>query len=214
MNTEQDIPDLVLASTSPRRAELLRCAGYRFRVVPPSHLEPEINSPAVVPFQFAESTAYFKVRSVAAVEKHGLILGADTIVVYQGRVFGKPCDSEDARRILSTLAGTTHQVITGVALFDTGNDRRLIRHDTTRVTMRPMPESALDEYIASGAWQGKAGAYGIQDHADAFIERIEGSFSNVVGLPMERVENMLTAVGYRAPQQDAAPQSDAHVSNS
>ena len=198
MNGAKNISDLILASSSPRRRELLRSGGYCFRVSPPSHMEPEINSPAVVPFQFAESTAYFKARSVAAQGDLGLILGADTIVTYRGAVFGKPSDADQAREILSTLAGTTHEVITGVALVDTHNDRRLIRHDTTRVTMRPMPDEVRERYIASGAWQGKAGAYGIQDRGDAFIECLEGSFSNVVGLPMELLARMLIEVGYRA----------------
>jgi len=187
---------LVLASVSPRRQELLRRNGYRFRVVAPSHHEPVTDSLRVVSYQVAEANAYFKARSVAEGGVDGLILAADTVVVYRGRVFGKADDADQARFIISTLAGTRHQVITGVALIDTQSDRRLIRHDSTGVVMRPMPPEVLDGYVASGAWEGKAGAYGIQDQGDAFIERIEGSFSNVVGLPLELLARMLAEMGY------------------
>ena len=117
-------------------------------------------------------------------------------MVYQDRIFGKPENADDARRIISTLAGTEHEVITGIALLDTASYHRRIRHARTKVRMRPMPPEALNEYIASRAWAGKAGAYGIQDHDDAFIECIEGSFSNVVGLPMELFADTLTQMGY------------------
>lgn len=186
---------IILASASPRRAALLREAGYAIEVVPSPFHEPDIESLGLSPPALAEALSFFKARSVAERRSAGLVLGADTVVAYDGRVFGKPIDAADARRILSTLAGTTHEVITGVTLIDAATQKRLIRHDTTRVTMRPMSAAALEAYIASGAWQGKAGAYGIQDHGDAFVKRIEGSFSNVVGLPMELVAAMLEEAG-------------------
>jgi len=93
------------------------------------------------------------------------------------------------------LAGTTHQVVTGVTLLDAQTARRLISHDVTTVTMRDVGSIALERYLAGGAWEGKAGAYGIQDHGDAFIERIDGSFTNVVGLPMELLTSMLEQWG-------------------
>jgi septum formation protein len=189
-------PKLILASSSPRRRELLRSNGYHFRPVEPPHDEPITGSSRVDPCQFAEANAYFKARSVADAGTEGLVLGADTVVAYRGRLFGKPTDEHDARYILSELAGTTHRVITGVALIDTHSSRRLIRHDSTAVTMRPMPPDVLEAYLASGAWQSKAGAYGIQDQDDAFIERIEGSFSNVMGLPLELLSRMLAEMGY------------------
>ena len=195
MTNEQETT-LILASASPRRRELLHRNGYRFRAVIPAHHEPVTDSLRVMPFQVAEANAYFKARSVADGGRAGLILAADTLVAYGGQVFGKAEDGEQARFILSTLAGTRHQVITGLALIDTKADRRLIRHDTTTVSMRPMPPEVLESYLASGAWEGKAGAYGIQDQGDAFIERIEGSFSNVVGLPLELLARMLAEMGY------------------
>ena len=182
---------LTLASASPRRAELLRAAGYDPEVIVPPIHEPERLGSSVPPVQQAEALSYFKARSVIGLVESGVILGADTIVVLDGVVYGKAAGEADARRILSTLSGTRHQVITGVSLLSADGRRRVIGHDCTGVTMRPMAGAALDAYIASGAWVGKAGAYGIQDHGDVFIERIEGSYSNVVGLPMETVAAML-----------------------
>ncbi len=199
---------LILASASPRRAELLRQNGYTFEVCPAHYEEPDNPESHLSPYQHAEASSYFKARSVARLLQEGVVLGADTIVAYQGRVFGKAAERDEARSILLVLGGTTHEVITGVTLLDAATGRRLIEYDVTRVTMRPMPPAALDEYVAGGPWQGKAGAYGIQDHGDAFIERIEGSFSNVVGLPMELLARMLAEfdpalAGIVAPSQEA-----------
>ena len=186
---------LVLASTSPRRAVLLRSNGYQFRVVRPIHVEPERDPRSATPRQYAQALAYYKARSAVSSGAEGLVLAADTIVHHEGKLFGKPEDVNDARAILSRLAGTTHEVITGMALFETATDKRLIRHAVTRVKMRPMPDDVLERYLASRAWQGKAGAYGIQDKGDAFVECLEGSFSNVVGLPLELLAEMLEELG-------------------
>lgn len=186
---------LILASASPRRAELLQQNGYAFTVYVPPYAEPDPERLRLSPDQHAEASSYFKARGVAQAVREGLVLAADTVVAYKDHLFGKPADADEARSILLVLAGTTHEVITGVTLLDAASGRRLIRHDVTRVTMRPMPPAAMDSYIASRAWEGKAGAYGIQDHGDAFVERIEGSFSNVVGLPMELLARMLEEFG-------------------
>jgi len=192
---------LILASASPRRARLLADSGYRYEVVAPRLDEPEEAGPNVPPTQCAEALSYYKARCVAneydAVD--AIVLAADTVVAYGGRIYGKPADADDARFILSALAGTTHRVITGVTMLRPAADQRLIRHAVTRVTMRPMSDDVLDAYIASGAWEGKAGAYGIQDHGGAYIDQIDGSFTNVVGLPMRLVARMLEEAGYAAP---------------
>lgn len=185
------LTSIILASQSPRRAALLRDAGIAFEVAAPKYEEPATAWGHSSPAEFAESASYYKAASVADDHPDRIILGADTVVAYGGEIFGKPADEADARRILSTLAGTMQDVITGVTLLHPAGDKRLIRHDVTRVIMRPMSEAELAEYLASGDWQGKAGAYGIQDSGDHFIERIEGSFSNVVGLPIELVREML-----------------------
>jgi len=202
---------LILASGSPRRAQLLADNGYQFEVVPPPLEEPDESSPRVPPEQLAEALSYYKARSVANTIRcsDAAILAADTVVAYQSRIFGKPGDAEAARAILSVLAGTTHQVITGVTVLQPASGLRLIGHEVTHVTMRPMSPDVLDQYIASGAWRGKAGAYGIQDHGDAYIERIQGSFTNVVGLPMSLVAKMLQEVGYVSPETNRVRRSQA-----
>ena len=186
--------DLVLASASPRRAQLLRDAGYSFKIVTPPIPEPQTPRPGVSPAQEAEALSYFKARAVAGVVRRGLIIAADTVVAFGNEVFGKPADEADARRILTRLMGTTHQVITGVTLADAAGDQRAIAHDVTYVTMRSALDGSGDEleaYLATGAWYGKAGAYGIQDRDDPFVQTIRGSFSNVVGLPLELLGRML-----------------------
>lgn len=123
----------------------------------------------------------------------GLILAADTVACRDGRIFGKPRDREDARVILKSLCGTTHEVLTGVTLLHPSTGRRDIRLARTVIHMRAMTEADLAAYLDTGEWRGKAGAYGIQNHGDAFVESIEGSFTNVVGLPMEMLAEMIDA---------------------
>lgn len=185
---------LVLASASPRRAELLRAAGYRFDVVRPALDEPPLGGHAH-PACLAESIAHYKARCVADTLDEGIVLGGDTVVAVGDQLFGKPAHREDAGRILRALAGTAHQVITGVALIDAGGGCRSIAHAVTTVHMRSLSEAEVEEYLRSGEWAGKAGAYGIQDYGDRFVSRIEGSFSNVVGLPMELVADLLREFG-------------------
>ncbi len=186
---------LILASSSPRRAELLRGMGVRFEIRTPTVCEPEPRSLGQVPQHWAEALSYFKARSVAKELCSGFVLGADTIVSLGDRIIGKPADLDDARRILNALVGTTHDVITGVTLLNVESGERMIRHETTAVSMKPMFEDTLERYLNSGLWEGKAGAYGIQDSGDANVARIEGSYSNVVGLPLELVEQMCTDAG-------------------
>jgi septum formation protein len=177
--------------------DLLRHAGIAFEAVTPVGPEPDMNTWSFAPEEFAESAAYQKACSVADRFHDRIILGADTVVALDGRIYGKPADREDARRILSALAGVTQDVITGVTILHPVGGKRLIEHDVTRVTMRPMSAEEIEAYLDSGEWEGKAGAYGIQGTADRFVEKVEGSFSNVVGLPVERVIRMLAEFGVR-----------------
>jgi septum formation protein len=190
--------ELILASNSPRRRKLLRQAGYRFKVRPPGPIEDACLRRAPSAAAYVESLAYLKAMS--AIETHGirkgLVLGADTAVELRGRLIGKPRDEDEARQILSALAGSVHRVLTGLALVDAGAGRRLLAHDATTVHMGPMSADEIHAYVASGEALGKAGAYALQETADRFVERIEGSFTNVVGLPMELLERMLKAAGY------------------
>ena len=187
---------LVLASDSPRRRQLLGEAGVRFDVLSPAVAEPARVSARASVGQQAEALAYFKARSVAARCPDELILAADTLVCVGGEILGKPRDADDARRMLRKLGGTRHEVVTGVAVGGPGS-QRLLASDRTYVTMRRLSDQEIEDYIASGEWQGKAGAYAIQETADRFVTALEGSYSNVVGLPLELVERMLRTMRRR-----------------
>lgn len=192
---------LVLASASPRRQELLRNAGIPF-VVQPTDV-PEIPRPGESPKACAERLAQEKAQAVLQRRPQDLILGADTIVVIDGEMLGKPCDAEDAARMLRLLSGRTHEVITGVCLMGargTGNGDEAtgfkdIRSEATLVTVQPLTEDDIRAYVASGEPMDKAGAYGIQGMASRWIPRIEGDYFNVVGLPVALVWRMLQAAG-------------------
>jgi len=190
-------PHLILASTSPRRRDLLRAAGYRFVVRPPPVGERGV-PPHGSPGAYVESLAYLKAE--AAVEAHGLeagiVLGADTAVELGGALLGKPADPDDARRILARLSGTRHRVLTGLALVDLDRGRRLLAHEVTGIRMAPLSPDAIDAYVESGEAMGKAGAYAVQETGDQYVEAMDGSRTNVVGLPMELLERMLKAAGY------------------
>ena len=185
---------LILASSSPRRRGLLAGAGYRFEIVEPPIDESDNRPGGLSPIQWAEALAYFKARCVREHRPDRCVLAADTLVCVGEQVLGKPADGAEARRMLRTLSGTRHSVITGVALLGCVS-RRLIASDTTYVTMRALTGREVDQYVQSGEWIGKAGAYAIQETADRFVENIEGSFSNVVGLPMELVGRMVRTLG-------------------
>ncbi len=185
------VPRLILASGSPRRAELLREAGYDFTVVPATCDEPSPPNGRAEPAAWAESLSRLKAENVAQQVRTGLIIAGDTVAAVGDRIFGKPVDRIDAESILRSLAGTTHLVITGVTLLDAAARRSATRHDVTRVIMRQLSDGEINDYLDTNAWSGKAGAYGIQDRGDAFVERIEGSFTNVVGFPLELIRRML-----------------------
>ena len=172
---------------------MLAEGGYEFSVCEPTVAEPDEALRGLVPSQQAEALAYFKARTIADGLHDGLVLGADTIVAVGDIVLGKPTDEADARRMLERLSGTRHQVVTGVALLDVGRGRR-IASDVTHVQMATLSPADIDAYIATGEWQGKAGAYALQETADRYIERIDGSWSNVVGLPMELLARMLAEI--------------------
>jgi len=202
-----DTPDfqLVLASSSPRRRQLLRQAGIPFRAVDPPIAEPHHGPPTLQPTRRAEALAYFKASAVRNRVPDPYVLGADTIVALGQEILGKPADEAGARRMLRGLSGSRHQVITGVALLGL-RSWRLIASEITHVTMRPMTPDDIEQYIVSGEWIGKAGAYAIQETADRFVESVEGSFTNVVGLPLELVRRMLHEIRSRpGPEGAGAP---------
>jgi septum formation protein len=178
---------LVLASASPRRQELLRNAHIAFEVQPANiNEDPLPNEPART---YAERVAREKAQAVAQKHPHVAVLGADTVVVIDHQILGKPSNSADAARILRLLSGRTHHVITGVCLAVGG--RSEVASETTAVTMSEISEDEITGYIATGEPMDKAGAYAIQGIASRWIPRIEGDYSNVVGLPVARVFQML-----------------------
>ncbi len=187
---------VVLASASPRRRELLCALGIPFRAVPADIDEtpPDGHSPETV----ALSLARQKALTVAQGERDALVLGADTIVVYEGAILGKPCDAEEALRMLRCLNGREHLVITAVALLEVVGGRVARQQEEavrTRVWFRQVGEEHLRRYVATGEPMDKAGAYGAQGYGSTLIERIEGCYFNVVGLPVSRVCAMLEAWG-------------------
>jgi septum formation protein len=187
---------LVLASASPRRRDLLEAAGILCVVDPVNVDEARAeNETAVV---YAERVA--RLKAIAGAERHpgDTVLGADTIVVLpDGEVLGKPSDAADAARMLTALAGRAHEVVTAVAVARAGAVNT--RVDRTRVWMRALSSGEIAEYVASGEPMDKAGAYAIQGLASRFITRIEGSYANVVGLPVALVVEMLSHIGAAPP---------------
>ena len=178
---------LVLASASPRRQELLRAAGIPFEVHPANIDEDPL--PGEDARTCAERLAREKALVVARIRPHDTILGADTIVAIDGHILNKPLDADDAKRMLRLLSDRTHHVITGVALASDG--RCNIAGETTAVTMSRMSDEEIAAYVATGEPMDKAGAYAIQGIASRWIPRIEGDYSNVVGLPVARIYGML-----------------------
>lgn len=180
---------LVLASASPRRRQLLTRLGYPFDVAAPDADEPLDAS--LSPGELAQRLAWLKAEAVARDFPDALILGADTLVTTGGEVLGKPADRQDAIRILTRLGGTRHCVITGVCILDAASGRKWLDAEETWVTMRLMSRAEIEAYVDSGEAMGKAGAYAIQETGDRYVEKVEGSFSNVVGLPLELLARML-----------------------
>jgi septum formation protein len=181
---------LILASRSPRRRELLRGAGFDFDVRP-STVE-ETAAPGTTPEEFARRAAREKALEVAAsAPPESLVLGADTVVVADGEILGKPANAPDAARMLRLLSGVTHRVITGVCIVRAPDRVEALAHETTFVTFRSLDNDELQDYLASGEPFDKAGAYGIQGLASKFVTRVEGCYFNVVGLPVALVCDLL-----------------------
>jgi len=191
------LPEIILASRSPRRASLLAEAGVPFRCVPPS-VEEGAASRRGDPRRLAVANALAKARSVAPLHPDRIVLGADTIVLgNDGRIYGKPATEEEAFLILSSLSGTTHSVVTGVALLLQARNVCETFFEETRVTMRRVPPAEIIRYVTAERPYDKAGSYAIQEGGDAFVERIEGDFSNVVGLPVAAVTARLEKIAAR-----------------
>ena len=190
------MPQLTLASASPRRAELLAEAGFVFDVVA-ADVDEDALSVGVGPRELPRVLAEAKAK---AVEVAGVVLAADTVAyAADGTVLGKPTDAEDCRRMLRMLADTQHKVVTGFCVR--GGGRLVSKAVKSDVIMRPLTDADIDAYVATGQWRGKAGGYGIQDEPgtgqgrDPFVERLEGELTNVIGLPMPQVIDALADFG-------------------
>ena len=190
---EPNKPEIILASTSPRREQLLRRMGLRFVVVRPDGVEEELVGAA--PDVLALQNARHKARAVAGRHPQSMVIGADTIVVLDGKIFGKPRDREEAVAMLTQLAGHRHEVITAICLIHRSLDTEISFTDMTRVWMRALSEAQIGDYLDKINPLDKAGAYAIQEHGEGIVERIEGSFDNVVGLPTERLRATLERIG-------------------
>ena len=184
---------LILASQSPRRRHLLKEAGYDFTVVPPSNSAECGICSGENPAQLVARLAYQKAADVAQLFSEGLILGCDTIAECDGQILGKPEDESHARQILQTLSGREHRVFSGLCLWRLPGKEPRVEVDVTTLRMDRLSDVQLDEYLQSGSWEGKAGAFGYQDRL-GWVHVVEGSESNVVGLPMELLARMMAAV--------------------
>ena len=180
-------PPLLLASTSPRRIAILEQLGIPFEVVAPSYDEQPMQGVDAV--DLVRTHAREKARSVADDAGDRPVLGVDTDVVLDGRIYGKPQNATDAEVMLEELSGETHLVVSGLALITPGWE--LVEHESTRVTFRDLTARDLAAYIATGEWEGRAGAYAIQGRGAALVRRIEGDYLNVVGLPAALLVRLL-----------------------
>jgi len=187
---------LILASASPRRAELLRTAGFDFEVLPVD--VDESTRDGEPPADYVGRLA--REKSLAAIGRRSdpnlLVIGADTTVIVDGTILSKPQDDVEARRMLRALAGRTHEVMTGVSIRSRTDE--LMTVDVTTVAFAPLTDAEIDWYVQSAEGRDKAGAYGIQGVASRFIDRIEGSYSNVVGLPVAAVYRLIRELDRRA----------------
>jgi nucleoside triphosphate pyrophosphatase len=186
---------LILASASPRRAEILRDAGYHFSVL--SSAIDETPYPDESPQDLVQRLANTK-ADLASARAVGpaILIAADTEVVLDRHIFGKPRSSDDARRMLTKLSGRTHAVLTGVCLIRLPDAERISFVETTLVTFASLTDEEINRYLATGEPHDKAGAYAIQGYAARHIPRIEGCYFNVVGLPLARLQQALTELGW------------------
>jgi len=185
---------LILASQSPRRRELLEEAGYDFTAVPPAPSAEDVLGHGETTAELVARLAYQKAADVARRVEQGLILGCDTVAECGGRVLGKPESKEQAGEMLRLLRGQVHHVYSGLCLWQRPEDATQVQVDVTTLRMEPISDEVLEEYLDSGLWEGKAGAFGYQDR-QGWLTILSGSPSNVVGLPLELLARMLSDGG-------------------
>jgi septum formation protein len=193
---------LILASSSPRRAQLLREAGYRFQQIAPPYDDSGADLTLLPPRQLAPVLAYRKAVSVSQSMNDGIVLGCDTLLSLDGRAIGKPSDAAGAHRMLQELMGRDHQVVSAVYLVDVATGREGVFTETATVTIHPVEPAALEAYIRTGRWQGKAGGYNLAELQGTWRFDVQGDPTTVIGLPIRRLLEELKdfAPGLRAAQ--------------
>ncbi|GFZ86178.1 Maf-like protein [Paenibacillus marchantiophytorum] len=186
---------LILASSSPRRQELIQALGLPY-IIRVSDADETVEG-KITPSELVEVLSVRKASMVRemleAEEKHGIIIGSDTVVVYKDEILGKPVDEQDAYRMLQSLQGSTHQVYSGIACIDASNGKHVVSHSVTHVTMKPMSDAQILRYIATGEPKDKAGSYAIQGIGATIVQAIEGDYFTVVGLPLSKLSDLLLA---------------------
>jgi septum formation protein len=191
---KQKRPRIILASISPRRAELLRGIGLEFDVV--SSNVPERPHPGESPRDYITRVAHAKVMTVASSLDSGLVIGADTTVVIDDEILEKPRDDQDAARMIQKLSGKWHVVLTAVSVYDVQSQKEAVGLEETKVEFARLTDQEIDWYVGTGEPMDKAGAYGIQGYGGLFVERIAGNYYNVVGLPLPLVYRLCSQLGY------------------
>jgi nucleoside triphosphate pyrophosphatase len=192
---------LILASGSPARRDLLTRAGYHFEVIPAAIDEPT-GTGVTDPRAYVQQVAWLKAAAVAPKVADGIILAADTVGWLHGEIIGKPTDEADARRILTALGGTVHELWTGTILWRRPDDVQVEWQEVSRVRFARLRPAEMDAYLATRQWQDCSGAYAIQEKNDPYVELVEGSMTNVIGLPMETLDRLLAWVRRARPPSD------------
>lgn len=186
-------PKYILASASPRRSEILQTLGLEFDTVVADVNEDVVDGEP--PAEYVVRVARDKVAAAAGTLSSGIVIGADTVVVIDGRPLGKPVDHDDARTMLKSLSGRWHAVMTGVAVRDVSQPDTLADYDKTLVRFKELTDEEIDSYVASGEPMDKAGAYAIQGRGMLFVEEIAGNYQNVVGLPATLLQRLARRLG-------------------
>jgi septum formation protein len=185
---------LILASGSPARRDLLTRAGYSFEVLP-ANIEEPMDADYAGPRELVQHIAWLKAAAVVPRVTTGIVLAADTVGWLDRQVIGKPTDEANARRILRLLAGREHELWTGTILWRLPDQLQIAWQEVSRVAVRPLTDGEIDTYLATRMWQGCSGAYAIQEGHDPYVRVLEGSVTNVIGLPMETLQRVLPILG-------------------
>jgi septum formation protein len=184
---------IILASGSPRRKQILEQVGLNFTVEVSDYEEKPI--PGISPFEFVEKLSLEKAKAVAKNHKDAIIIGADTTVVIDNQILGKPKTKEEAKEMLRKLSGNTHLVFTGFTVIDIRNNKIITKHVITKIKFKNLSDEEIAGYVETGEPMDKAGAYGVQDRGALFVEHIEGDYSNITGLPIVNIFEILKTLG-------------------